>query len=141
MKEISSTGWASNEYPMPDPKERIELLYEDLKEISQNYLLTLSPSWLSMFAKNAWELSETLNQIASNPDSSQILTEIHCWFQKKCEEEKSFAEVLFETKTLQFKQVKTLKQYLNELLKREKKGIQNLISLFEEYLKLKKNYP
>lgn len=137
MSEVPLSGWSTGEYSMPDPKENIELLYEDFKELKHNLLLVSSPSWLSMFAKNAYDLNHTLDQMCEHPHFSHTLMAIRNWFKNALEEGKSFSEILFETKESGYKNFKALKHFLDYLLQKDKKGLNNLVHLFEEYLKPK----
>ena len=137
MSEVPLSGWSSGEYSTPDPKEKIELLYEDLKELRHNLLLVSSPSWLAMFAKNASDLDQSLDQMSEYSDFSHNLMAIRNWFKNALEEGKSFSNVLFETKESNYKNFKALKHFLDYILEKDKKGLNNLVQLFEEYLKPK----
>ena len=137
MSEVPLSGWSTGDYSLPDPKENIELLYEDLKELKHNLLLVSSPSWLAMFAKNAHDLDHSLDQMSEHPHFSHNLMAIRNWFKNALEEGKSFSNVLFETKESHYKNFKSLKHFLDYFLQKDKKGLNNLVHLFEEYLKPK----
>lgn len=137
MSEVPLSGWPTGEYPIPDPREQIELLYEDFKELTHNMLLASSPSWLSMFAKNAYDLGHTLDQMCESPYFSHTLKAIRNWFKNALEEGRSFNEILLETKETNYKNLKSLKHFLDHLTHKDKNGLNNLIHLFEAYLKPK----
>ena len=134
MSEVPLSGWPTGEYALPDPKENIELLYEDLKELKHNMLLVSSPSWLSMFTKNAYDLDQSLDQMSDHPHLSVTLKSIRNWFKNALEDGESFSGVLFDAKESHYKKLTGLKDFLDNLLKKDKKGLDNLVFLFEKYL-------
>lgn len=127
------SGWP-DEMPYPDPKNKAYMALEDLKELKENPRLISSPSWLSLFAKNAFEFEKEMTHLRDHPSAKKFL-EIQNWFENAREEEDSLSEILSDLHRSHFQKIQPLQNFLEKLLKKDPEGMNLLIKLFENYVK------
>ncbi len=127
------SGWP-DEIPYPDPKSKATVLLEDLTQLKENHKLASSPSWLSLFGKNAHDFSLEMNKLRDHP-SSKKFKEIQNWFENAREGTETFSEILFDLHVSHYRKMLDLQIFLQDLLQKDLDGLNLLIHLFEKYVK------
>lgn len=132
--EIS--GWPGD-YPSPEPKEKADLVYQDLCQLQKDPKLASSHSWLTMFAKNALDFKEMLDHVAKGHTFSSELKRIYNWFENAKEQNISLTEALDICKASEFKKLSILEEFFQDLTTKDKAGFVALLNLFTSYLSMK----
>lgn len=127
-------GWPTD-YPELDPKEEILLIHEDLEELKGNPKLAHSPSWLSLFAANLYELDVALDKIYDSHHLSKNLSEIRNWLKNSRIDGYSLSEIAHKTERSDYKDISLLENFLADWIQKDEIGFWQLISVLSNYLK------